>query len=151
MNGGAPQRNSARIRARMRPVPRQDLLILLPSVQVQKRIRPHQEVQPVSGPVVLAPKRADRVYGIKDSRARALEARFREGRHEAQVFGAGQSHHRETMRVSRQLTAMFMRRMTGGNEVHLMKMEAPLGCARDSYMAGMNRIESAAEKRDTPP
>jgi hypothetical protein len=66
------------------------------------------------------------------------------------MFGAGQGHHSEPVRKGREVLLELVRRTAGRNEMDFVEIEAAIRSPRDSQMSGMNGIEGAAEKSNTP-
>jgi hypothetical protein len=66
------------------------------------------------------------------------------------MLGACERHHGKAVRERREVLLEFMRRAAGRNEVDLIKIEAPVRCARNRQMASMNGVKGTAKKSDAP-
>jgi hypothetical protein len=65
------------------------------------------------------------------------------------MFSARQRSHRKAVRERREVLLELVRRPARGDEMDFIEIEAAVGGARDGKMAVVNRIEGAAEQRDT--
>src|SRR5437879_6601696 len=117
---------------------------------MQKRIGAHDEVNAVAGPVEFLPKAPHGINGVKNAPARAIHARFRQRRHKTRMRRARQGYHGEAMLVGAKLRGRLVRRPAGGNKENAIEVKAPLGRTRYGHVAGVDRVEGAAKKRDVP-
>ena len=65
------------------------------------------------------------------------------------MFGAGEREHGEAVGERSQVLFQFVRRPAGRDEMNFVEIEAAVGGASHGEVAIVNRIEGAAEKRDT--
>src|SRR6266852_561094 len=126
----------------------QQRLVFLPHRNIQKRVRPDDEIDAVAMSVVRVPEVAHRVHRIMQLRPAEVFSGLRHRRHEVRMLRAGQRHHRKTMREWRQVLLQLVRWPAGRNEVNFIEIKSPVRGSRHRKMPGVNGIKRASKQRD---
>ena len=123
--------------------------VFLPNRNVEKSIGADDEKDAVAVAVVGVAEIAHGVHGVVKLRAAEIFAGLRERRNEMRMFGASERGHGKTVREWSQVLFELVRRAACRNEMNFVEIEAPVGGASDGEVAIVNRVEGAAEQRDT--
>ena len=126
---------------------REQRFILLPHWDVQEGVGANDERKPVA--VVNVAEIAHGVHGIVKLCAAEILAGFGEGGNEVRMLGASERDHRKAVRKRSEVLLKLVRRPARGNEVELVKIEAPVGGAGDGKMTIVDGIEGASKNRNT--
>ena len=94
---------------------------------------------------MLAAEATHRFVGVEDVRRGAVHGRFRQRWNERGMIRASERNHRVTVNERRERRFCFVRRSRRRDEIYGVEMKPLLRRLRDGDMAGVNRIESAAE------
>ena len=146
---------SQRFRANARTVCNDEIaeteqrLVFLPKRNVEEGVGTDDEENTVAVAVVRVAKITDGVHGVVKLCAAEVFASFGERGNEMRMLGAGERGHRETVRERSEVLLEFVRRPASGNEMDFVEVEAAVGSAGHGEVAIVNRVEGAAEERDT--
>ena len=123
--------------------------VFLPHGDIQECVGADDEKETIAVAVVDVTEVAHRVHGIMELRAAEILAGFGKRWNEVRMFGTGKRNHGKPVREGCEVLLQLVRRLARGDEVEFVEIEAPVGGAGNGEMAVVDRIEGAAENRDT--